>query len=119
MARFRALTATPEYLAADRPDIQLGVREICLEMSAPARGSMARVKRLARYLVKLPSLIWDLSRETQGDEDVHHVFAVSAWAGCPRTRSRVDKWVACCVTRVGDQTVVSNQRICSFVERRG
>lgn len=86
MARFRALIATINYLSAGRPDIQPGVKEICRAMSAPTKSSMARVKRLARYVVEFPKLIWNFSRETKGDEDVLHIFADSDWAGCPRTR---------------------------------
>lgn len=58
VTRLRALIATANFLAADRPDIRFGVTGISREMS----------------------------RETKGDEDVVHVFADSDWMGCPRAR---------------------------------
>lgn len=79
--RSRAQVATANYLAADRPDIQLVVREICREMAAPMRSSMARVKRSARYLAEYPRLVWHYGREENDGEVAIHVFAGSDWTG--------------------------------------
>ena len=48
---YRALAARANYLALDRPDIQCAAKEICREMAKPTTRSLARVKRLARYLL--------------------------------------------------------------------
>lgn len=55
--RFRALVATANCLAADRRDMQFGVKEICREMAAPAGSTMARLNVLARYLAESGSCV--------------------------------------------------------------
>lgn len=49
----------------------------CREMSAPAKGGMARVKRLARYLFELPRLVWNFGREMKDDGETLQAFAES------------------------------------------
>lgn len=53
---FRAMVAAANYLAADRPDIHFGVKEMCWVIAVPTGSSMARAKRLARYLAEYPLL---------------------------------------------------------------
>lgn len=53
------MAATANYVAAGRPDIEFGVKDICWELAVPTQGSMARVKRLAWYLAEYPVLEWD------------------------------------------------------------
>ena len=49
-ARFRAVAARANYLAADRPDIQYAVKEICRNMAKPVEGDWQKLVRLGRYL---------------------------------------------------------------------
>lgn len=81
--RFRAMAAS--YLAADRPDIKVGVKHICREMATPTQSNVARVKRLRRHLAEHPRL-WDYGREEKAGEDAIYISADSDWASCPCTR---------------------------------
>ena len=49
-ARFRAVAARANYLAADRPDIQYAVKEICRKIAKPVHGDWQQLVRLVRYL---------------------------------------------------------------------
>lgn len=80
----RALVARCNYLSPDRPDIAFAVNELARSMSAPLRGDLTRLKRLARYFVGKPRLKqwfhWQASQRkivTYSDAD---------WAGCKATR---------------------------------
>ena len=81
--RFRGIAARANYLAADRPDIQFAVKEICKKMSSPAGRDWNKLKRLAKYLVKHPRMIqkYDL----QEPIDTVKVYSDSDWAGCRKT----------------------------------
>ena len=46
--RFRAVAARSNYLAADRPDIQYSVKEICRRMAKPVDSNWKKLIRLAR-----------------------------------------------------------------------
>jgi hypothetical protein len=83
--RFRAMAARANFLALDRPDIQFGVKEVCRDMSAPTMASWGKLKRLARYLLEFPRLVWDYGR-CDADDPAIRVFTDSDWAGCLRTR---------------------------------
>ena len=48
---FRALAARANYLAQDRPDLQLAAKEVCRFMSSPTETSEAALKRMGRYLL--------------------------------------------------------------------
>ena len=47
--RFRAVVARANYLAADRPDIQYAVKEICRKMAKPVKGDWQKLVWLGRY----------------------------------------------------------------------
>ena len=55
---FRALSARARYLSLYRPDIMFAAKELCRELSCPGRSNVRKLKRLVRYLVKTPRLIW-------------------------------------------------------------
>jgi hypothetical protein len=80
---FRALAARGNYLAADRSDIQYPVKEICRGMANPNRGDLRKLRRLARYLVGRPRVVWRYPY--QGRETEVKGFSDSDWAGCRRT----------------------------------
>ena len=81
---FRALAARANYLSLDRPDIQFATKEICRDMSKPTSRSMAKMKRLARYLLDHPEAIVKYNGNA-GDDRIN-VYSDSDWAGCLRTR---------------------------------
>ena len=83
--RFRATGARANFLAQDRPDMQYAAKEIYREMSKPKESSQEKLKRLARYLLEFPRLVWEY-REWTIQPDNFKVFGDSDWAGCVRTR---------------------------------
>ena len=53
---YRSVTARCNYLAADRPDIQLATRRCAKGMSNPSLLDWRRLKRIGRYLKGKPRL---------------------------------------------------------------
>jgi hypothetical protein len=80
---YRALAARANYLALDRSDVQYPVKELCRGMARPTRGDKRKLKRLARYLVGQPRVVWQFP--FQGRQEEITGFSDSDWAGCRRT----------------------------------
>ena len=80
---FRGSAARANYLAADRIDVQFGAKEVCRWMAKPTQQAWNALKRLCRYLVGLPRLVFRY--DYQHAESVE-VYTDTDWAGCPRTR---------------------------------
>ena len=81
---YRALAARANYVAADRPDVQFSVKEICRKMAVPVRRDWGKLKRLARYLVGCPRVQIEFAyqvmpKRLEAVVDTDH-------AGCKRTR---------------------------------
>ena len=70
-------------MATDRPDVQYPAKEVCRDMAAPKTSSGAALKRLGRYLVGLPRLVWTYPWQTVWQADA---YSDTDWAGCPKTR---------------------------------
>jgi len=83
---FRRTAARLNYLSADRPDIQFGVKEICRGMAAPQMKHLTMLKRMARYLVGRPVLILNFGICDEKDFETIIGYSDSDWAGCKRTR---------------------------------
>ncbi len=80
---FRGSAARSNYLSADRIDCQFAAKEICRWMAKPTEQSWAAMKRLCRYLVGLPRMVYVYKfQQATGIE----VYTDTDWAGCPRTR---------------------------------
>ena len=54
---FRALSARAMYLAMDRPDIMFSSKELCRKFANPTGASVAKLKRLVRYVHRHPRLV--------------------------------------------------------------
>ena len=81
---YRALSARCNYLAQDRVDIAFSAKELCREFAVPTKSSYARLKRLARYLVGLPRLVYKYDFQ---DQPTHiTVYCDTDFAGCQSTR---------------------------------
>ena len=80
--RYRMIAARANYLCADRTDIQYAVKECCRGMAAPEVRHWNMLKRLARYLLGRPRMVWEY--RWQGNEHVKG-YSDSDWAGCKRT----------------------------------
>ena len=77
--------ARANYLSLDRIDLQFASKEACRQMSNPRVSGEARVKRIARYLLKYPKLVWKCDRG-KTDEHVIDFFSDSDGAACRRSR---------------------------------
>ena len=75
------MAARSNYLAADRPDIQYAVKEICRRMAKPAHSDWNKLVRLARYLKGAPRLVW----KSEGSDVTPSGFSDSDWAGDRKT----------------------------------
>ena len=77
--RFRAVAARANYLAADRPDIQYAVKEICRKMAKPAKGDWQKLVRLGRYLKGAPRCVLEYAWQRRCESPTG--FSDSDWAG--------------------------------------
>jgi hypothetical protein len=81
----RSLAARFNYLGQDRPDLQFGVKEMCQKMANPTEDSMKRLKRLARYILEVPTGV--IRFDANVDKlDKLMTYVDSDWAGCKTTR---------------------------------
>ena len=81
-SQYRALAARANYLALDRLDIQYATKECCRGMAQPQIRHLSMLKRLARYLLGKPRVVWRYP--WQGQESIK-AYSDSDWAGCKRT----------------------------------
>lgn len=79
---FRRVAARANYLALDRPDIAYAVKEVCRGMAAPQVRHARQLKRIGRYLIGSPRMVW--SYKWQQEEGIT-AYSDSDWAGCKRT----------------------------------
>ena len=63
-------------------------------MSKPTTRGRERLKRLARYLLVYPRLVWRYTNEPREDEDTLDVFSDSDWAGDRVSRKSTSGGVA-------------------------
>ena len=93
---YRALAARANYLSQDRPDINFATKELCREFSAPNQKSYLRLKRLVRYLVGLPRLVYkfDFIAKGQTPSDTIELYVDTDFAGCRETRRSTSGGVA-------------------------
>ena len=82
-AAFRGAVAQGNYLAADRPDEQLGIKEVCRWMSKPSIHVWKALRRVCRYLVGAPRLVHCFKQQSV---DAIYVYVDTDWAGWPQTR---------------------------------
>ena len=80
---FRGTAARANFLSADRLDVQFAAKEICRTMSAPTSLGWQAAKRLGRYLVGKPRLVYTYRKQELNGIDV---YVDTDWAGCVKTR---------------------------------
>ena len=81
---FRAFSARANYLAQDRPDIAFSTKELCREFAVPNHSSFMKLKRVVRYLIGLPRLVYRY--EWQKRPTHLDIFTDSDFAGCKVSR---------------------------------
>ena len=80
---YRALSARSNFLSQDRTDIGYSSKELCREFAVPTRNSYARLKRVARYLVGKPRLVYDYKWGSNPvDIDAMDIYVDTDFAGC-------------------------------------
>ena len=82
--KYRSQVARCLFLSQDRADITFIVNELCHNMSNPTHQSLAKLKRLARYL-KRERQWGQVFKYGKTVEEVT-TFTDSDWAGCKETR---------------------------------
>lgn len=65
---YHGSAARGNYLASDRPDIQLPTKEVCRWMAEPTDQSYLALKRLARFLCGAPRLVYHYTKRNQAQE---------------------------------------------------
>ena len=75
--RFRAVAARANYLAADRPDIQYSVKEVCRRMAKPVESDWKKLVRLAGYLRGSPRCVWRYNWQGSSED-----AGTTAGSGC-------------------------------------
>ncbi len=80
---FRGAAARANYLAADRIDCQFAAKEVCRWMASPTESAWTALKRLCRYLVGLPRMVYVYDYQSA---DTVEAYTDTDWAGRPRTR---------------------------------
>ena len=80
---YRGMAARANYLAQDRSDLQFAAKEVCRGMAQPTVAHLRRLKRLGRFLLKRPRVVWCFALQLPVEQLT--VFSDSDWAGCRRT----------------------------------
>ena len=83
---FRALGARGNYLSQDRVDTSYATKELCREFAAPANSSFFRLKRLCRFLVGAPRLVYEYKWSHDDPGDTIVALVDTDFAGCRATR---------------------------------
>ena len=93
---FRALSARANFLSQDRPDINFATKELCREFAVPNQKSYLRLKRLIRYLVGLPRLVfrYDFPAKGVAPAESIELYVDTDFAGCRETRRSTSGGVA-------------------------
>lgn len=82
-AEYRSTTGVAQYAASPRYDIKYSVKELVRLASSPDRGATQMSKRLARYLVGRPRMVWHFW--WQKKPDVCRTTVDANHGGCART----------------------------------
>ena len=82
--RYRSLVMRGQYLSLDRRDIQYATKELARKMQAPTEHDWQALKKLGRFLLGRPRLIWEF--RDQGAVKEFTQYTDSDDAGCPITR---------------------------------
>ncbi len=81
---YRSFAARANYLALDRPDLGFAAKELCRRMRNPGQADLESLRRLARYLLDSPRVVYDFPWGSSSEQLV--VYADTDFAGCTATR---------------------------------
>lgn len=80
---FRSCAARANYLSLDRPDVAFATKELCRRMRAPTCGDLQMLRKVARYLLGSPRLLY---RYTWQAKAGLRTYTDTDFAGCLDTR---------------------------------
>ena len=96
---YRAMSARGNYLSQDRPDVSYSTKELCRDFSVPNNTSYAKLKRLGRYCVGRPRLVYRFAFQER--PEYLDAYVDTDFAGCSVTRRSTSGGVAmagtCCL----------------------
>ena len=81
---YRSFAARANYLALDRPDLAFAAKELCRRMRNPGKADLEALRRLGRYLLDSPRVVYDFRWGSTSDQLI--VYADTDFAGCRATR---------------------------------
>ena len=81
---FRALAARANYLSLDRPDCAFATKELCRCFAHPTKTAVEALRRLVRYLVGAPRVIWEYPFQEEVSE--FQIYVDTDFGGCHTTR---------------------------------
>ena len=82
--QFRALAARANYLSSDRTECAYATKELCRFFATPTKTGVEQLKRLVRYLIGAPRLIWEFKFQDESHDLVTYVD--TDFGGCHVTR---------------------------------
>jgi hypothetical protein len=94
---YRALSARANFLSQDHTDVGYSSKELCKEFAIPTRISQLRVKRVVRYLVRKPRLVYHYYKWGSGmpTEDCFDISVDTNFAGCKESRRSTSGGIVC------------------------
>ena len=78
--KFRGLAARINYLGQDRSDLQFASKEVCSGMANPKKRHLQLLKRVARYLLSVSSVVWSFGPWEDAKTAQIDVSVDSDWA---------------------------------------
>ena len=81
---YRGLAARLNFMSQDCPDLQFPIKPCSREMARPTRGSWRHLKKVARYLMNVESVVWTF--ELQEEPSFSHTVGDSDWGGNVKDR---------------------------------
>ena len=81
--KYQSLCARANFLATDRMDVQFASKECCRAMSRPRVRDWAKIKRMGRYLVGKPRLVYRYP--FQDEVQAITVYSDASWPTTRRT----------------------------------
>jgi len=91
--RYRGIAARLNFLAQDRPDLLYASKEASRRMSGPRQGDWGLLKRIGRYLIRVPRM--QQTFEWQIMPDMLRAYVDSDWAGCKTTAKSTSGGLVC------------------------
>jgi hypothetical protein len=82
---YRSVSGVAQFLSGDRLDIKFAVKEVLRESAHLRRSTWTRLKRLGRYLKRVPRYVTMFRWQTKGTR-VMKIGVDASHAGCQRTR---------------------------------